>query len=126
MAIPTQAEYESRERALFHKQLTGVKADTESRAAFERALREDPALVVDRIGWILNGSYGYGSYVCALEVARNKRMNRPAWFTNTIAALEWGCDARNVAKIWHGMTPESQEKFNELVMAEIDAALSEE
>lgn len=123
--IPTQADYETRERLAFTRQLSEVKPDKESRATFAEALIKTPDLVAERIGWLLNGSYGYGSYVAALEVARNKRMNRAAWLTNVIAALEWGCDARYVAKVWSGLTPEVQEAFNALVIGEIEAALAE-
>ena len=64
----------------------------------------NPALVAERIGWLLDGNYGYGAYHLALITTANRRLNRAAWLAHTIAALEWRCSsvfARQVLSLIH-------------------------
>jgi hypothetical protein len=96
MAIPTQAEYEARERAQFRQQLADVDRQSLSnrqaaRDEWSAAMITTPALVAERISWLLSGSYGRGSYTAALDVMAAPRMNHAAWLGQTIAALEWNC-----------------------------------
>ena len=102
--IPTQAEYERRERQMFHTQLREVEtaplADRrEARKDFQQAL-ETPDLVAERINWLLAGDYGKGAYDAAREVLRRPRTNQVAWLTTTIAALEWRCPQKFAVEAW--------------------------
>ena len=128
--IPTQAEYERRERQMFHAQLREVEtaplADRrEARKEFADAL-ETPDLVAERVAWLLDGNYGKGSYDAAREVLRRSRMNQVAWFTTTIAALEWRCPAKFAAEAWKKLAPAKKALLQKLVEGEIRDAEMEE
>lgn len=125
--IPTRQEYEARELSTFSKSQAQLERNStkEDRAEFAAIIKSDPALVADRCGWILNGSYGFAPYYHAKNVASNKRMNRPAWFVQMIALIEWGCNFRGAVAAYKALTPEEQTALNDLVMREIDGYLAE-
>ena len=128
--IPTQAEYERRERQMFHTQLREVEtaplADRrEARKDFQQAL-ETPDLVAERINWLLAGDYGKGAYDAAREVLRRPRTNRAAWLTTTIAALEWRCPAKFAVEAWKKLAPAKKALLQKLVEREIRDAEKEE
>jgi len=123
--------YDARERATFHRQLMEVEKAPirdrqEARAEFAEAMAHDPTLVAERVGWLLNGSYGKGSYDAAREVARNKRMNRSAWMTMTIGALEWQCPRVFTAGAYNKMTEAQKRRLNHLIEKEISDSLKSE
>jgi hypothetical protein len=94
MTIPSQAEYEAREAEAFQRQLRNAEQGTlaEKRAyarKWEEAIRTRPDLVAQRIGWLLAGNYGFGSYKAAERALTSPNIHHFVWFTCTIAALEW-------------------------------------
>lgn len=121
-------DYDMNERIRFNKQLRDVESAPlaerqEARTAWAQALREDPKMIADRIGWLIDGSYGFGSYQAANDVIRNKRMNRTAWLGQTIAALEWQCPSNFAREAWNKLTKAEQDNLTALIMAEIESAL---
>ena len=124
--IPTQAQYEQNERALFNNQrnLVGLNFTRDERTENNREmfshLCDNPALVAERIGWLIDGNYGYGAYQAWREIA-NSRMNKPAWLLQTIAALEWRVNARDLNKLWHKLSTDQQEKINHYIGLAIKA-----
>jgi hypothetical protein len=88
-----------------------------------KAMSSDPELVAERVGWVLNGSYGYGAYLLSGEVARNKRMNRPANLVQMAGILEWLQPEETTRKIWNSMDKAQQDALNHAVNAEINAFL---
>lgn len=89
-------------------------------------MANDPALVAERVSWLLDGSYGQGAYIQANEVARNKRMNRVAWLTQVTGALEWGSPFRMTAAAWHKLTPEQKRRLDAAVSRVLEAHLREQ
>lgn len=72
------AAYEARERAMHFRDILAVEsaplADRqEARKAWAEALILEPGTVAERIGWILNGSYGYGSYMLSRQIMASPR-----------------------------------------------------
>lgn len=125
--IPTQAEYEAHEARLLAAKLREVESAplADRRAAFAEyahAVKEYPAIVAERVGWLLAGSYGYGAYRAALAVAANKRMNRPAALAQMIAALEWACPANYCRAAYNALTVGEQARINALIESEIAEA----
>jgi hypothetical protein len=122
--IPTQREYEDREAQMFYKQLEGVeKAPLAERkeAATEwgAALQSHPKTVAERVGWLLAGNYGYGSYVKARQVACSPRMNRVASLAQMIAALEWQAPSAMARSQFSKLSPQQKKTVNEAVAHEI-------
>jgi hypothetical protein len=125
---PNQKEYENREVSSFLKQMREVEklplADRkEGAASFALAMANDPALVAERVGWLLDGSYGYGSYIKASEVAKSPRMNRAAWLVSTVGALEWQSPPRLTQAAWKKLTAAQKAALDKFVQSEIRTAI---
>jgi hypothetical protein len=117
-------EYEARERAAFLRDLSRTKEQrkeerAEARAEWANALN-DAFIIPERVGWLLGGAYGYGSYRAAREAAANRRMNRAAWLAITIAALEWGCREEDARAEFKKLDRERQEYINSMILSEIE------
>lgn len=131
MSIPSQAEYERRERQEFIKNLREVDADWKrlplaerrtEETKFHEAMAHDPSLVAERIGWLLDGSYGKGAYDAAHEVLASTRMNREAWLTHTIAAAEWQIPQAAAIRAWKKLTDLQQAALDTHVRRAMKAA----
>lgn len=120
--------YDMNERIRFNKELRDVDSAPlterqEARAAWLDALRNEPQIIAERIGWLIEGSYGFGSYQIAREVIQNKRMNRSAWLGITISALEWNCPSNFAREAWNKLDKNQQDNLTALINAEVKAAL---
>jgi len=79
-----------------------------------------PEVFADRIGWILNGTYGYGAMYRAIQLADNKRCNRIAGLSIILSAIEYGVTSDNSIKAWKTLSKEQQEKLASLIQVELD------
>lgn len=125
--MESQQQYEMRERAGFYNDMRRVSSQPladrrESRSTFAGVMATDPEVIAERIGWIINGSYGRGAYVVGREVLSKKRMNRPAWFVQTVAALEWQCPPDFAVDAWKKLTPSQKAKLDAAVKKELASA----
>jgi hypothetical protein len=107
--IPSQAEYEQRELREANQRLTEVEraplADRKEAAVeFLAAMRDDPDLVAERVGWLLDGNYGYGQMLMAKRVLGAPRMNRVAALTQMVAAFEWSSPGAMTREAWKKLT----------------------
>ena len=103
----TQKQYHDNEMLLLSRQIRNAEAAPladrkEARADAAEMLRQ-PAVVGERIGWLLNGSYGYGAMIEAQRIQGIKRGNRSAQIVQLLAVLDHGCPARFTAEAWHGL-----------------------
>ena len=122
--------YDLNERIRFNKQLTEVERAPlaerkEAAAAWLESLTTSPEWVAEKIGWLLDGSYGYGAYQAARDVITHKRMNRRAWLGQTIAALEWQCPNNYARAAWNKLSSEQQAALNAMIDREIEAVEEE-
>ena len=128
---PSQAEYERRELTEARNKLTALRraplADRkEAQAAFFEAMRDDPKLVAERLGWLLNGSYGYGSMLMAKQVLASPRMNRSAALTQMVGAFEWMTPEDMVRAAWKKLSASEKAALERAVQGAITSAQSEE
>jgi len=120
--------YEMREAQEFQSTLREVDRAPlaerkEACAEFLEAMRHSPDLVAERIGWLLDGNYGYGSMQAAKRVIKgSSRMNKAAQLTHMVAALEWRCPARMAAQAWKALSSSEKKALDRAVGAEIKAA----
>ena len=119
-------EYEYQERIRFNKQIRDVESAPlserrEARDNWVEAMKS-PVMISERVDWLIDGSYGYGSYIAAREVVMNKRMNRVAWFAQVLAALEYGCPANFARSAWNLLYEHEQKAVNAAIGAVIDDA----
>jgi hypothetical protein len=129
--IPSQAEYERRELDEANQRLREVEraplADRkEAAAGFFEAMRDHPELVAERVGWLLDGNYGYGQMLMAKRVLGRPRMNRSAALTHMVAAFEWSTPSLMAMAGWKKLTKAQQAALEKAVQAEIRSAESEE
>lgn len=109
MPIPSQAEYETNERMrAFRDEQYIEKAPLtdrkEGQANFYHAMSTDPAVVAERISWLIAGNYGYGQMQMAKQVVGSPRMNREAALTQLVAVFEWQCPRRMAIDAWKKLT----------------------
>lgn len=120
--------YEHREWQEYHRKITEVEKAPlherkEAAKEFYEAMANDPALVGERIGWVLNGSYGYGAMQVAKRVlGMSKRANKAAHLNTMVAALEWNAPGKMVAAMWKKLTPGQKTALDKAILHEIKYA----
>lgn len=129
--IPTQAQYHANEMSRLARHLQQIENAPlldrkEARKDWAEALQKYPDLITQRLGWLFNGSYGYGAMVRAREIAGNKRANRAAALGLLIAALEWQCPADFARSEFRKLPAEQQEALNAAIIKAADDSLIEE
>lgn len=97
----------------------------EACANFLEAMRDDPALIAERIGWLIDGNYGYGEMLKAKQIVKATRMNRRAALTHMIAAYEWQCPQMMAAAAWKKLTKSQKDLLDRSVDVVIEAAEKE-
>ena len=118
--------YEMQEAREFQQQLREVEkaplADRKEAAAeFLEAMQDDPERVGERVGWLLDGNYGYGAMQAAKRVLKNTRSNRAAQLTHMVAALDWQCPARAAMAAWKKLSAAQKAALDKEVNAVIRA-----
>ena len=128
---PSQTEYERRELADARKKIDQLRRAPlsdrkEAQAEFLKAMRTDPELVAERLGWLLNGSYGYGSMLMAKQVLASPRMNRSAALTQLVGAFEWMTPEDMVRAAWKKLSTREKATLETAVQGAITSAQREE
>jgi hypothetical protein len=128
--IPSQAEYERRELTEAHSKLAEIRraplADRkEAQAAFFATMRDDPEVVGERVGWLIDGNYGYGAMMLAKRVLGSRRMNRSAALTQMIGAFEWQSPEDMTREVWNKLSASEKARLESAVQAAIVSAESE-
>ena len=128
---PSQAEYERRElsnaRNRINKLHRAPLADRkEAQAEFLEAMRDDPELVAERLGWLLAGHYGDGEKLLAKQVLGSPRMNRSAALTQMIGAFEWMTPEDMVRAAWKKLSAGEKAALESAVQGAIARATSAE
>ncbi len=128
--MDSSAEYENRMlqeayRAEQEVEKAPLSDRKEAQAEFLEALK-DPALIAERIGWIIDGSYGYGQMVKAKRVVASPRMNREAALVHLVAVYEWRCPARMSVDAWKKLTPAEKKMLSKAVQIVISEAEKQE
>jgi hypothetical protein len=127
MPIPSQREYEQREIALAHRQIDEVnkaplRDRKEAQMTFFEAMRDAPNVVGERIGWLLDGNYGYGSMMLAKRILNSPRMNRTAALTQMIGVFEWQSPEVMTRQAWKRLTAVEKAALAEQVQRAIEDA----
>ena len=122
--------YEMREARLFKDQILAVEmlplAERKANAVeWFKDLSDNYMMVAERVGWLLNGSYGKGSFDSACRVVNSPRMNQVAWCAITIANLEWRTPAKMAIMAWKKLPVETRYQVNEAIRREIADAKAE-
>ena len=131
MPTPSQHEYEMRERREAHRHLDEIRKAPlaerkEAQAEFFEAMRDRPRLVGERVGWLLDGNYGYGSVLLAKQILHSPRMNRVAALTQMVGAFEWQCPEDMTRQAWKRLTAGEKHELARAVEHAIQQAEDEE
>jgi hypothetical protein len=78
-----------------------------------------PNIIAERIQWLLNGSYGKGSYDRAWYIIHNTKNPIPELF-HIISHLEWMTSSYYASKAYKKLTQAEKDKLNTLINAEIE------
>lgn len=116
--------YHDNEMKRFYTQVKEIdtlpRADkAENKARLLECWTTYPEIFAERIGWLLNGTYGYGAMIKALQIADNHRMNRTAGLSHLAACLEWSTNQAAAVAAWKTLTTTQQAKLDELIAAEL-------
>jgi hypothetical protein len=122
-AIPTQAQYHNYEIQLARAKYQEVKDSplTDRKEAAEQfgiACANDPALIVERIRWLLDGSYGYGPMIYAKQALEARNPNPRLFYL--IATYEWACGDYYAHRVWNNLGSEAQATLNTKLTAMLD------
>lgn len=125
-SLPAQSDYERREAQEYARQMREVEQGSlaerrESCANWSRAMAEDPHIVAERCGWLLDGNYGYGAMKAAQRVmVSHKGANKVATLSQMIAALEWQCPPRMAVAAWKKLSPAQKTRLQAAIKKEIE------
>lgn len=120
-SIPSQEQYERNSLDIALKKERRVEAlplaeRKENQAKYLQALQEPGGrLLKERIGWLLDGNYGYGEMQRAKNVVANKRSNRTAALGILIALYEWSTPRRMAALVWHKLDHAQKARVTETI-----------
>jgi len=129
-----QQEYERQEMARAGKRIREIESAPiaerkEAKSALIEACIMTPDIIVERVGWLLNGSYGHGEYLGAWSSVNdwktNKRINIRARLFILISAYEWMCSPRHAAEVWNKLDIVIKNKINAGIDAEIESAIAD-
>jgi len=114
----TLEQHESIERGNFQIQLQDLKKlplaeRKENRDNLIDILENHLKQFIDSADWLLEGCYGFGSYVTAKDVIRNNRMNRHAWLFIAVSALEYRVPSEMACRVWNKLDRYLQLRINE-------------
>lgn len=125
--VPSQADYERRERAEAQAKLREIEKAPlaerkEAAAEFFAAMRDQPEIVAQRVGWLLDGNYGQGSWQIAKQVLASKRSNRTAALTQLAGAFEWQSPEAMTRAAWNKLSKSEQTALDRAVREVIAGA----
>ena len=126
MNIPTQGEYEDKERGMLLRQLDRVERaplfDRQSaRRDWKNALSNEPDFIGKMIDWLLAGNFGYGAMIKGKEILKMKRGNQIAHFGVLIAALNWYCPGNFARGAWNDLTTGEKKAANHAIKNILDS-----
>jgi hypothetical protein len=84
----------------------------DARNDYMKDMRDNPEIVGERIGWLLDGNYGKEEMERGIKIVDSPRMNRIAALSSMIAVLEWSCTPVGAIAAWKKLTPEEQSKVD--------------
>lgn len=122
-------EYHSRElREAIRKEEEVASAPLserqEARSEFGEALK-DPALIGERVGWLIDGNYGFGPMLLAKRIVASPRTNRRAALTQLVATHEWSCPASFAVDAWKKLSGSEKQALDAALDIVIEAAEAE-
>lgn len=126
--MSTDQEYERKElnSAMNDMRQIEMAPLTERKEAaneFFEAMRDDPALVAERIGWLFNGDYGYGQRMKARQVlGMSKRANKVASINQLVGAYEWRSPPAMTVAVWKKLTSPQKNLLQRAIEIVIEAA----
>ena len=130
MPLPTQAQYEANELAIARRDEERINSEPledrkECQASYLEAMRSDPALVAERIAWLIYGNYGKGPQLLAERIVASPRSNRVAGLSQLACVFEWRCPRAMGVAAWKKLTAsqkQSLESAIEMVISEAEKA----
>jgi len=94
----------------------------ENATSFLDVMQRDPALVAERIGWLIDGNYGYGEMLVTKRVVANPRLNRRAALIQLVGIYEWMTPRDMVIRAWKKLTTGQKRDLDAAVDVVIEVA----
>jgi hypothetical protein len=127
MPLPTQAQYETNELSVARRDEERINQEPlqdrkECQANFLEDMATDPALVAERIAWLIDGNYGYGQMILAKRIVASPRSNRVAALSQLVGVFEWHCPRAMGVAAWKKMTKAKQQALESAIETVISEA----
>jgi hypothetical protein len=91
----------------------------EAQKAFLDAMKNDPALVAERVRWLLSGTYGDGNLLLAEKILARPRTNRIAALVQMVGLIEWRCPEDMTRSAWKRLSASERAALDRQVEGEI-------
>ncbi len=102
----------------------------EAAKEFYDAMKTDPALIAERLGWLFDGNYGRGEQLKAQQIlGMNARANKAASLTQMIGAYEWQSPPAMTIAMWKKLSKAEKDLLDEavkIVIAEAEKEMRED
>lgn len=125
--MDSQREYENRSLHEANRHLTQIESAPlserkEAQAEFLEVIKNDPALLAERLSWLIDGNYGYGEMMKAKQIIASPRVNREAALTQLVAAYEWQCPPAMAVAAWKKLDATEKRMLSSAIEVVIEAA----
>jgi len=126
--VKAQEAYEKRELQEFHNDLRRIATSSrsevmESISQFANDANPFPKLIAERAQWLINGDYGFGAFIFARDVMRNKTVEAAVRdLLAATAALEWGVPTGRLEEALRYVDPSPKAKIRRLIGLQVGRA----
>lgn len=98
----------------------------EAQAEFLDAMKTEPDLIAERLGWLFDGNYGRGEQMKAIQILGMKaNANKVASLNQLIGAYEWSCPPAMSVAAWKKLTAAEKDLLDRAIKIVIEAATKE-
>lgn len=98
----------------------------EAQAEFLEAMKTEPDLIAERLGWLFDGNYGRGEMMKARQIlGMAKNANKVTSLNQLIGAYEWSCPTDMTVKAWKTLTAAEKDRLERAIKIFIEAAEKE-
>ena len=124
-------EYERRSLAEAYRHLKGIEdaplsERKDAQTEFLDAMKTDPGLIAERLGWLFDGNYGYGEMMKARQVLGMKaNANKVASLNQLVGAYEWRCPPVMAVAAWKKLSAAEKDLLHRAIEIVIEEAKKE-
>jgi hypothetical protein len=124
-------DYENRSLTEAYRHMRDVeeaplKDRKDAQKEFLDAMRTDPAIIAERLGWLFDGNYGYGEMMKARQILTMRgNANKAASLNQLVGAYEWRCPPAMTVAAWKKLSASEKNLLDRAIKIVIEEATKE-